>query len=141
MSERTHKCSNCGLKCDRDYASAVNMAERGMKTKDVRWTEAIEAKKQIVRHHKTLGNQTGETVKTAQNSGGRGLGKISQTKRVAFYGGYSAKRSVEFSFSELYLVGTIDCKVVSTKQKTSDSLNVERTKNTTSTDSGEYTHS
>ena len=143
LSERTHKCSKCGLKCDRDYASAVNMAERGMKIKndDVRWTEAIEAKKQIVRHHKTLGNQTGETVKTAQNSGGRGLGKISQTKRVALYWGYSAKRSTRFSFSGLYLVGTIDCKVVSTKQKTSDSLNAKRTKNTASTNSGGSTHS
>ena len=142
LSQRVHKCDKCGLKCDRDYASAVNMAERGMKIKndDVRWTEAIEAKKQIVRHHKTLGNQTEKTA-VAQNSGGRGLGKISQTKRVASYRGYSAKRSTRFSFSGLYLVGTIDCKIVSTKHKTSNSLNAERTKNTTSTDSGGSTHS
>ena len=144
LSQRVHKCDKCDLKCDRDYASAVNMAERGMKNKDVRWTEAIEAKKQIVRRRKkTLGNQTGKTA-DAQNSGSRGLGEVSQAKRPTYYWGSSARQSttiedydgslVALEYDKLYLVGISSAiELIPGKQKTSTRAVGTQTNNTTST--------
>lgn len=151
LSEREHKCSNCGLKCDRDYASAVNMAERGMKDKDIRWTEAIKAKKQIVRHKKTLGNQTEKTVETARDSGSRGLGATSQTKRPTYYWGSSARQSttvedydgslVALEYDKLYLVGISSAlELTSGKQKTSSSHNMRMMNNAALTNCNKSPH-
>lgn len=117
LSNRTHHCKKCGLKCDRDYASAINMAKRGGCVKDSRWTEAINAKKQIVRK-KSSGSRVGGAGRHT-NSGDRKFDEAGR-ERILLYGKDSAGRKISTIFvSEYYLVGNVNYKTLSVKQKSS----------------------
>lgn len=102
LNQRVHKCGKCGLKCDRDYAAAINMAKRGGNINDPRWTKAIESKKQI-----TMKKSSGKRADSP-------IGELSR-QRIILNRGNSARRKT--IIVENYLVGTIS--YVSNKQKTS----------------------
>ena len=118
LNNRTHHCKKCGLKCDRDYASAINMAERGGRVKDPRWTEAINSKKQIMRKN-TLGSRVGGAGRHT-NSGDRKFDEAGR-ERISLYWRNSARRkkSMTLVVDEYYLVGNVNYKTLSIKQKTS----------------------
>lgn len=118
LSNRTHHCKKCGLKCDRDYASAINMAKRGGKVDDPRWTEAINSKKQIMRKN-TLGSRVGGAGRHT-NSGDRKFDEAG-CERISLHWRKSARRkkSMTLVVDEYYLVGNVNYKTLSIKQKTS----------------------
>lgn len=121
LSNRTHYCKKCGLKCDRDYASAIVMAKRGGKIDDPRWTEAIMSKKQIHRSSSRVVESKRPRVGCELDKTSRtGCGHNGRTQRLILHRDNSAsKKPVIVEYDRFYLVGTMFYELVSTKRTTS----------------------
>ena len=121
LNNRTHYCKKCGLKCDRDYASAIVMAKRGGHVKDPRWTEAIMSKKQIHRSSSRVVESKRPRVGCELDKASRtGYDHNSRTQRLILHRDNSAsKKPVIVEYDRFYLVGTMFYELVSTKRTTS----------------------